>query len=145
MKPVPALLLTGLVATACGGRPPASSVPLSQNPAAAVEAFLAAVNANDLASMGQRWGTDRGPAANWMDREVLHQRLTVIQSLLVHERFAIEPGNAPAAPNKPVLHVRLFRHGCQPVVPFTMVQHRGGWLVENVALEAAGNPARSCQ
>lgn len=144
MKFAPALLLAGLVATACGGRSTAAG-PRAENPAAAVEGFLAAVTANDLDAMGQRWGTDRGPAARWMDRQVLHQRLTVIQSLLVHERFAIEPGNAPSTPDKPVIHVRLFRHGCQPVVPFTMVQYQGGWLVENVGLEAAGNPARSCQ
>jgi hypothetical protein len=31
------------------------------------------------------------------------------------------------------------------VVPITLVRYQGGWLVENVALEAAGNPARSCQ
>jgi hypothetical protein len=128
---------------ACGR--PASTAPAPSDPAAAVTGFLAAVKANDLAAMGQRWGTDRGPAAQWMDREVLHQRLTVIQTMLMHERFALEPGNAPSTPDNPVLHVRLFRQGCQPVVPITLVRYRGGWLVQNVALEAAGNPARSCQ
>ena len=145
LAPAPVLLLAGLVAMACGGGRSSTTMPRPESPTAAVEGFLAAVRANDLASMGQRWGTDRGPAARWMDREVLHQRLTVIQTLLSHERFALEPGNAPSTPDKPVLHVRLFRHGCQPVVPITLVRYQGGWLVENVALEAAGNPARSCQ
>jgi hypothetical protein len=143
MKCHSVVLLAGLAA--CGAGQSSGTAPRAESPSAAVEGFLAAVHANDLASLGQHWGTSRGPAAEWMDREVLHQRLTIIQSLLAHERFTIEPGNAPASPDRPVIHVRLRRKGCEPVVPFTLVRYRDGWLVEDVKLEAAGNPARSCQ
>jgi hypothetical protein len=144
MRSVPVLLLAGLVASACGGGR-SSTAPRSSDPAEAVTGFLAAVKANDLVGMGQRWGTERGPAAQWMDRQVLHQRLTIMQSFLVHERFAIEPGNAAEMPGKPVLRIRLWRNGCEPVVPFTLVRSQDGWLVEDVKLEAAGNPTRSCR
>jgi hypothetical protein len=141
---VPVLLLIGAVAAACGARP--SSAPQASDPSAAVADFLAAVRANDLAAMGQHWGTgERGPAARWLNAETLHQRLFVMQSMLAHERYEILADNAPvSADGDRVLRVRLWRKGCEPVVPFTVVRYREGWLVEAVGIEAAGNPARTC-
>jgi len=43
-----------------------------------------------------------------------------------------------------IVKVRLTRKGCQPVVPFTLVRWKNGWLVKNIDLPSAGNPARSC-
>ncbi|HET7039471.1 MAG TPA: hypothetical protein VFH97_06260 [Gemmatimonadales bacterium] len=141
MRIVPLLLLAGL---ACGR--PAQTAPGAENPAGVVEGFLAAVKANDLDRMGQLWGlADRGPAADWADAETVHKHLFVIQSRLVHDRFELLPLNESALRNdKPVIRVRLLRSGCEAVVPFTMVRHKGGWLIEQVDLATAGNPAEKC-
>lgn len=145
MKRFSACCLTALLASACGGR--SGQAPAPDDPASAVTAFLAAVQANDLAAMGRLFGTaDRGPAPGWMERDELNKRLTVIRSVLQHESYALEPGNDPGAgAPRQVIRVRLTRKGCQPVVPFTLARHADGWLVAAVDLEAAGNPARTCQ
>jgi hypothetical protein len=138
------VMLAALASAACGRAPQA---PLPSDPAATVATFLAAVKANDLAAMGAVWGRgDRGPGPRWEDPETLRKRLVVMQSVLVHDRYEMVAGNDPIAdPQRPVLRARLFRNGCEPVVPFTMVRYRDGWLIEAVDLAAAGNPVRRCQ
>lgn len=129
---------------ACGsGR----TYPVPAAPEAAVRGFLDAVAANSLVALGELWGTSDGPAASYMDRDELEKRLTVIRAYLVHEEYEIlPPGDAilDAPPGERIVQVRLSRHGCTPVIPFTLVQYRSGWLVKDVALEAAGNPMRRC-
>ena len=142
----PGAALALLVTTAaCGGS--AGSRPAPESPAATVTAFMEAVHANRLVTMGDLWGSTRGPARSYMDRNELEQRLTVIRTYLVHESFTILESNEAvlrAAPGERVLSVRLVRGNCRPVVPFTLVQHRSGWLVKAIDLEAVGNPARRC-
>ena len=136
--------LTLLVATACG-RQAAPRGPEPADPTSAVTQFLAAVKAHDLSAMGMLWGTAKGPAARSMPRDDLEKRLTVIQSYLVHESYAVEPGAGPGEEgNERVVRVQLTRKGCTPVVPFTVVRWGSGWLVKAIDLEAAGNPARPC-
>ncbi len=111
--------------------------------------FLSAARAGDITTMGRLWGSSDGPGADHLEREELEQRLTVMRVYLEHEEYSIVPGARDPTirleEGERLVAVRLTRRGCSPVVPFTMVPYRGGWLVRNVSLEAAGNPARACQ
>jgi hypothetical protein len=120
-------------------------VPPPADPGAAVAQFLAASKANDLQQMGRLWGTSKGPAAGRMPRDRLEKSLTIIHIYLEHESYVIEPGSSPAdSPDERVVRVRITRKGCTPVVPFTVVRWKSGWLVKAIDLEAAGNPAIPC-
>ncbi len=138
-----ALLLALVVG--CGG---GSQAFAPSSPEAAVEGFLSAVKANSLVAMGELWGTSSGPMAGRMDRDELEKRLTVIRVYLAHDQYEIVPAGARASAAAPAgaraVHARLTRGACRPVVPFTVVPFRQGWLVSDVDLNAAGNPARPC-
>jgi hypothetical protein len=115
---------------------------------AALEQFLAAVKANDQSRMGALWGTDRGPAAQWMKSQELRQRLAVIQKYLDHAGYRIVEGPlaVPSRSDLRAYRVDLQRSGCNQVVPIDVIRTRsGGWLVYDVHLEAAGSPASRCQ
>ncbi len=146
---VPAVwpIVTGLIAVvACsqGG----SSGPAPTNPEAAVISFLSAVRARDMNQMAALWGSTAGPAADRLDSQTLAQRLTVTRIYLEHEEYTIVPRPPDVLvdlePGEQAVFVRLTRKGCTPVVPFTLAPYRGGWLVRNIDLEKAGNPARRC-
>ena len=141
-----AVMLLVLGAGCGGGSRPQTVVPQSVN--AALEQFLAAVKANDLSRMGGLWGTERGPAVQWMKSEELRQRLTVIQKYLDHVGYRIIEGPL-AVPNRNDLRtyrVDLQRSACNQAVPIDVVHTRsGGWLVYDVHLEAAGSPGGRCQ
>jgi len=134
-----------LACSACGGKS-VSLGPLPSDPVGAVQQFMAGVKANDLTRMGDVWGSDKGPANAWMPAEQRHQRLTVIQSMLAFESFRVDPNGVRAgkSPDERIVRVQLTRNGCTPIVPFTTRQYRGGWLVSDIDLAAAGNPRRPC-
>ena len=134
-----------LACSACAGKSP-SVTPLPSDPVTAVQQFLAGVKANDLGAMGDVWGSDRGPANAWMEPNMLHQRLAVMQRVLTYETYAIGPeGVRPGdTANLRIVRVQLARNGCKPVVPFTVRRYGDGWLVSAIDLDAAGNPERSC-
>jgi len=102
-----------------------------------------------MAGMGLLWGTSNGPASENLDRVTLEQRLTVIRIYLEHEEYTIVPDGPVAGVDveagERAVFVQLSRRGCTPTVPFTLVPHRGGWLVRDIDLAAAGNPSRSCR
>jgi hypothetical protein len=140
------IALASILATfGCGGKPvPTGTLP--SDPVAAVEQFLAAVKANDLAAMGAVWGSSRGPANAWMAADYREKALTVMRATLVHESYALDPaGTRPgSASGERIVRVQLLRNNCRPVVPFTALRYRDGWLVSNIDLNAAGNPRRPC-
>ena len=137
--------LAFLILAGCGHHGKANG-PAPVNPEAAVRAFMDAVKANNLIGMRDLWGSERGPAISYMNQQEVDQRLTVIRTFLEHERFEFAQPNAvdPSNPAQRVVQVRLARKGCEPVVPFTTVPWKNGWLVKNIGLSAAGNPARAC-
>jgi hypothetical protein len=140
------LLLTAGV-TACGSNP-GTGKPLPQSMNESLAQFLAAVKANDQRRMGELWGTERGPAAGSMNRDVLRQRLTVIQKYLDHRGYRIIEGPLAIAGRDDLrsYRVELQRTNCSQVLPIDVVRTRsGGWLVYDVHLESAGNPVGRCQ
>ena len=135
----------GYAAAACASSPSNSFVG-QVDPQATVASFMNAVRANDLAVMGQLWGTEDGPAADRMDSEQLDMRLTVMVRYLAHEEYQIvpRPTGAPREGYR-MYQVELTRQGCRLLVPFELVlTRRGGWLVSRVDLDQAGSPGRPC-
>ena len=140
--------LATLSACHAGARPDGAPAPAA--PEAAVQAFLAAVDSNAIDQMAALWGDANGPPT---DRRILRereQRLTIIQSLLRHDGFQFVPAppSAPAPPaGRRMVWVELRNGATRATVPFTVVgQRRGGWLVEDIGLEAlmpSGTPRRT--
>ena len=141
------LLLGGLfVVMACGSKA-SPSIMLPLDPEVTLSRFMSAVQASDLASMSQLWGTKDGPAARNMERADLNQRLTVMQIMLKHDRYEVTPDLLTAGLDDKtrLYHIRLTRMGCQVDVPFELIRLGEGWLVSVIDLTQAGNPARTCR
>jgi hypothetical protein len=114
---------------------------------ASVTQFLAAVKANDLKRMGELWGTERGPAAESMNADVLRQRVTVIQKYLDHTGYRVIEGPllVPGHDDRRTYRVELQRTNCNQVLPLEVIKTKsGGWLVYDVHLESAGSPSGRC-
>ena len=146
MTPRPTLLVA-LASLACGSSGSLTPAPQSHNETLAQ--FMSAVKANDLKRMGALWGTERGPAGAWMKAEEMNQRLAVIQRYLNHAGYRVVEGPlpVPAQDNQRSFRVELQRsNGCNVVLPIDLIRARSGtWLVLDVHLDVAGNPAAGCK
>jgi hypothetical protein len=140
---------TLLVVFACSSQRVGVDVAAPSDPDDTIHQFMRAVAANDLVAMGSLWGTAQGPASRNMDREELQQRLTIMRSYLVYERYQVIQGDpsrqVAVGANERLYRVQLHRRGCVPEVPFSLVRSGDGWLVRNIDLSQAGNPARRCE
>jgi len=140
-------LLVALASLACGSSGSLTPAPQSLNETLAQ--FMSAVKANDLKRMGALWGTERGPAGAWMKAEEMNQRLAVIQRYLNHAGYRVVEGPlpVPAQDNQRSFRVELQRsNGCNVVLPIDLIRARSGtWLVLDVHLDVAGNPAAGCK
>lgn len=113
----------------------------------ALTQFLTGVQNNNLSQMGATWGTERGPAAEWMKPKELEQRMAVIQKYLANNGFKVMIGPQPVAGHAELrtYQVELKRDRCPHVQPIDVVRTRnGGWLVFDVHLEAARTLAQGC-
>jgi hypothetical protein len=144
------LAIAALVSlAACRAAPVLVVAPAPATPEATVAAFLAAVDSNAADRMAALWGTDRGPSTvvipNAQERD---RRIAIMRRLLQHDAYQIvpAPGSVTVRAGRRMLHVELTRGDRRAVVPFTLVALRsGGWLVEDIGLEAAmpiANPRR---
>jgi hypothetical protein len=67
-----------------------------------------------------------------------------MQAYLRNDSFRIA-SDVPEAPNRRALQVEIKRQTCNWSVPFVVIKlGDGSWLVNQVDLTAAGNPARPC-
>lgn len=141
------LLLGGVLAVMACGSKGFPSIMLPLDPEVTLSRFMSAVQANDLMSMSQLWGTKDGLAARKMERAELNQRLRVMQIMLKHDRYEITADASMAGfdDKTRAYHLRLVRLGCQVDVPFELVRVGEGWLVSVIDLTKAGNPARTCR
>jgi hypothetical protein len=144
------LVVTALVSlAACRAAPIIVVAPAPATPEATVTAFLSAVDSNATDQMAALWGTDHGPSTvvipNALERD---RRIAIMHRLLLHDafRFVPAPGAVTVREGRRMLHVELTRGDRRATVPFTLVALRsGGWLVEDIGLEAAmpiANPRR---
>lgn len=104
------------------------------NPRSTVEAFLQAVNAQDLQAMSGLWGTSKGLARDQLKREDLEKRLVVMQCLLQHDKFRYtEERPRITAGGRQEVYVELTRGQSRKVTHFTTIPTNSGrWLVEDL-------------
>lgn len=141
-------VLVALGALACGGGP-GPGKPLPQSPQETLAQFMAAVKANDLERMGTLWGSDRGPAAGWMNADRLKERLTVIQKYLDHAGYRVVEGplRVTGHDDTQSFRVEIQRaNSCTVVFPVDVVRTKsGGWVVNDVHLGSVPTPGGICR
>jgi len=143
------VLLT-VLGMGCGGAGGGSQAPVPATMSGAVGEFLEAARTNDIHKMGRVWGTERGPAAEWMQDSTLQMRMAIVQRYMSASGYRIVEGPlvVPGHPDRRLFRVELQRSQCLHIQPIELVQaRRGGWLVFDVHLESANEtgtcPARS--
>jgi hypothetical protein len=138
-------LVLAAVLAACGG---GSSSPATVAPAnsakGAVEKFMQAVADSNLAGMANLWGSAGGPAARTGQPPDYERRIAVIQTYLRNESHRIV-SDVPQGDARHAFQVEIRRQLCSWAVPFTTIRlGDGSWIVNQVDLTAAGNPAKPC-
>ena len=98
-----------------------------------------------LDAMAALWGTDKGPAARTRQPPDYERRIVVMQSYLGHDDFRILSDAPDGSDARHAIQVQLRRQACTWTVPFTVIRLTdGAWIINQLDLTAAGNPARGC-
>jgi hypothetical protein len=130
-----------LLAGCGGGAPP---VEPANSATAAVQGFMQAVADSNLTKMAGLWGTVSGPALKTGQPRDYERRIAIMRAYLRNDSFRLT-SDVPEAPDRRALQVELRRQTCTWSVPFIAIKSGdGAWLVNQVDLTAAGNPARPC-
>jgi hypothetical protein len=126
----------------CGsGSPP---VQPATSAAAAVRGFMQAVADSNVDKMASLWGTANGSASQTGQPPDYERRIAIMQAYLRNDSFRVTSDVEQTATRRS-LQVQLRRKECTWSVPFVSVKtNSGSWLVNQVELTAAGNPARPC-
>jgi len=140
------VVIAALAALGCGGHR-ASTAPVPATMDQALTQFLTGVQNNNKVQMAATWGTEKGPAVEWMTSKELDQRLTVIQKYLANKGFKVMVGPQPVTGHEELRNyqVELKRDRCPHVQPIDIIRTKGGgWLVFDVHLEVAKTPEQAC-
>jgi hypothetical protein len=131
-----------LVLLACGGR--TAPVEPVHSAAGAVQGFMQAVADSNLAKMATLWGTANGPASKTHQPPDYQRRIAIMRAYLQNQSYRVT-SDVPESPDRRNLQVEIKRETCTWSVPFLAIKTRdGSWVVNQVDLTAAGNPARPC-
>jgi hypothetical protein len=134
---------TALFLAACGGGSTAGVAP-SKSAAGTVQAFMQAVADSNLTQLAALWGTSRGPASRTRQPQDYERRVEIIRAYLRNDSYRLT-SDVPEGANRRALQVQIRRETCTWSVPFIAIRTSdGSWLVNQVDLTAAGNPARPC-
>jgi hypothetical protein len=140
----PALVLAVLLA-ACGGGSAPSTVTPTTSARGAVDAFMQAVADSNLTQMANFWGTAAGPAARTRQPADWERRIAIMRAYLQNESHRVLSSGPAGSDTRATVQVEIRRQLCTWVVPFTAIQLGDGtWIVNQVDLTAAGNPAQPC-
>ena len=136
---------TGLLLAACSGGGKAESTQPVTSATGVVRSFMQAVADSNLAAMAGLWGTSKGPASRTRQPADYERRISVMRSYLSHDDFRIL-GDAPdVSAGRHTVQVQIRRSACTWTIPFLVIQLAdGSWIVNQMDLTAAGNPARPC-
>jgi hypothetical protein len=105
---------------------------------------MQAVADSNLAKMASLWGTASGPASKTRQPLDYQRRIAIMQAYLRSDSFRLT-SDVPETENRRALSVEIKRQTCTWTVPFVAIKTGdGSWLVNQVDLTAAGNPARPC-
>ncbi|MEO8620847.1 MAG: hypothetical protein ABI625_07270 [bacterium] len=142
------LLLAGLLlAGACKTRtidvPVTAPAPVTAVPKAAIgprpalDAFLAAIKAQDLQALAVAWGDKTGPVRDTkaFSREEMEQREIILLRCFRHDRTRVL-GDAPAAGGERNFQVELMRGTVTRVADFLVVQGPDRWYVRSANMDA---------
>jgi hypothetical protein len=134
-----------LAACSSGGGGTANAVHPARTANATVQNFMKAVADSNLATMADLWGTARGPASKTRQPPDYERRIAVMRAYLNHDDFRILSDNPDGADTRRAMQVQIRRQACTWDIPFTVILLADGtWLINQVDLGAAGNPARPC-
>ncbi len=134
---------TALLLLACGGKS-TSSVQPAKSATAAVQGFMQAVADSNISKMASLWGTPSGPAAKTHQPQDWERRVAIMQAYLKSDSYRVTSDVAQSEVRR-ALQVEIRRQTCTWSVPFGAVKTAdGSWLVTQVDLAQAGNPARPC-
>jgi hypothetical protein len=138
-------LVLAVVLAACGGGSAPSTVSPTTSARGAVDAFMQAVADSNLTGMASLWGTAAGPAARTNQPPDWERRIAVMQAYLKNESHRVVSDAPSGGEARHAVQVEIRRQLCTWVVPFTTIRLGDGtWIVNQVDLTAAGNPARPC-
>jgi hypothetical protein len=105
---------------------------------------MQAVADSNLSKMASLWGTANGPASKTGQPPDYERRIAIMQAYLRNDSFQLTSDVAEAADRR-ALRVEIRRQKCTWNVPFVAIQTSDrSWLINQVDLTAAGNPARPC-
>lgn len=134
-----------LLLMSCGGTSSSSAPTQPASSAAdAVQGFMTAVADSNHAKMATFWGTANGPASKTKQPPDWQRRIAIMQAYLQNDSFRVTadvPGSDEAHRE---LQVEIKREACSWSIPFVAVKSGQGWVVTQVDISAAGNPARAC-
>lgn len=126
-----------LVAAACARKPaPGVALTGTSTPRAAVEQFLAAVQAQDLQAMSVVWGTAKGPARDQLERTELERREIIMQGCYAHDRYQILD-EGPAPDGERAIRVEITRGRTTATPTFAVVRGPSSrWYVRDAGITA---------
>jgi hypothetical protein len=134
-----------LALAACSSGRATSDVHPAHTAAATVQSFMKAIADSNLATMADLWGTARGPASKTRQPPDYERRIAVMQAYLNHDDFRILSDNPDGAETRRAMQVQIRRQACTWDIPFSVIQLTDGtWIINQVDLGAAGNPAKPC-
>lgn len=106
---------------------------------------MQAVADSNVEKMASLWGTAAGPASKTHQPPDYQRRVAIMQAYLRNQSFRITSDVPGPDENRRALQVEIKRDTCTWNIPFVAIKTAGGnWLVTQVDLAAAGNPARPC-
>jgi hypothetical protein len=133
-----------LLLMSCGGSSSSAPTQPSTSAAGAVTGFMKAVHDNDLAKMSTLWGSASGPASKTKQPPDWQRRIAIMQAYLKNDSFRLTSDVPGSDQDHRDLQVEIKRQTCTWSVPFVAVKSSQGWVVNQVDISAAGNPARGC-
>lgn len=134
-----------LLLMSCGGSSSSAPTQPSGSAAGAVQGFMKAVADSNLAKMATFWGTASGPASKTRQPPDWQRRIAIMQAYLRNDSFRVTADVPGSDLNHRDLQVEIRRQTCTWSVPVVAVKSGEGWLVTQIDISAAGNPARGCE
>jgi hypothetical protein len=117
---------------------------LPSTPTAAVEEFMRAASDSNLTRMSQLFGSDGGSAASTNQPKDHGQRMIIMQAYLGGISVRALGDVVSGDKNRRLVTTEISRGPCRVVVPVTVVQVRGGWLVNAFDLSEVAQVNKPC-
>ena len=130
----------------CGGGAKGPSVAAVGSSVQAAQEFMRAAKDSNLTRMAELWGTSRGSAGATHNPPDYERRVVVLQAYLHGDSARVVSDVAtPGDASRRRLLVSLFRGTCTTQIAMVTILSKSGWIINQVDLTTAGNPAQPCQ